>query len=244
MNFDHIFNWKLLAGSHDFPGPEGGTCINEAAIVAAGFNYRAIGSANDCPPCFSRPIAEFALALNDDLLGSDAFTAEEKQAILKPFVLRLAGTADTPEVERQRYEFLIVGIAREVYPPLLKGWGNDLAAQAAAVKTLDDVRELAENIARASGLARASALARALARATSALALALARALALASALALALARASAQGSAAPARRALLLARVNLLDGVLKIGKQADPLDVALIQERMDTIKSRAICAA
>ena len=39
--FDHILNWKLLRGSHDFPGKDGGTCINEAAIVAAGFNYQA-----------------------------------------------------------------------------------------------------------------------------------------------------------------------------------------------------------
>ena len=31
--FDKIINWKLLNGSHDFPGPDGGTCINEAAIV-------------------------------------------------------------------------------------------------------------------------------------------------------------------------------------------------------------------
>ena len=31
--FEHILNWKLLRGSHDFPG-------NEAAIVAAGFAYR------------------------------------------------------------------------------------------------------------------------------------------------------------------------------------------------------------
>lgn len=62
MNFDHIFNWRLLAGSHDFPGPDGGTCINEAAIVAAGFPYRKIKSAENCPPCFSRPIAAYAIA--------------------------------------------------------------------------------------------------------------------------------------------------------------------------------------
>ena len=36
--FDHILNWKLKAGSHQFPGPDGGTCINEAALVAAGFS--------------------------------------------------------------------------------------------------------------------------------------------------------------------------------------------------------------
>jgi hypothetical protein len=34
-NFDHILHWKLKRGSHAFPGTDGGTCINEAAIVAA-----------------------------------------------------------------------------------------------------------------------------------------------------------------------------------------------------------------
>jgi hypothetical protein len=38
--FDHILNWTLQVGSHPFPGKDGGTCINEAAIVAAGFEYR------------------------------------------------------------------------------------------------------------------------------------------------------------------------------------------------------------
>ncbi len=42
--FDHILNWKLKQGSHTFPGPDGGTCINEAAIVAAGFPYRPVRS--------------------------------------------------------------------------------------------------------------------------------------------------------------------------------------------------------
>jgi hypothetical protein len=40
--FDHILNRKLLRGSHDLPGKDGGTCINEAAIIAAGFEYRAL----------------------------------------------------------------------------------------------------------------------------------------------------------------------------------------------------------
>ena len=41
--FDHILNWKLLGGSHVFPGTDGGTCINEAAIVAAGFGTSRFG---------------------------------------------------------------------------------------------------------------------------------------------------------------------------------------------------------
>ncbi len=40
--FDHILNWTLKIGSHPFPGKDGGTCINEAAIVAAGFAYQPV----------------------------------------------------------------------------------------------------------------------------------------------------------------------------------------------------------
>ena len=46
-DFDHILNWKLKAGSHPFPGKVGGTCINEAALVAAGFEYRPVRRAED-----------------------------------------------------------------------------------------------------------------------------------------------------------------------------------------------------
>lgn len=42
--FANILNWTLKAGSHDFPGPDGGTCINEAAIVAAGFEQAKAGA--------------------------------------------------------------------------------------------------------------------------------------------------------------------------------------------------------
>src|SRR5262245_22059723 len=96
MDWNKILNWRLLANSHKFPGPDGGTCINEAAIVAAGFEYRAVGSANDCPRCFSRVIAEYALRLND------AMPDDLRQALLTPYVVRLAGTADTQEIEVKR----------------------------------------------------------------------------------------------------------------------------------------------
>ena len=51
--FDHILNWKLKEGSHQFPGKDGGTCINEAAIVAAGFEYRPVRKVEEMPDCFS-----------------------------------------------------------------------------------------------------------------------------------------------------------------------------------------------
>src|SRR4051795_7019036 len=59
--FDHILNWKLQPGSHPFPGPDGGTCINEAAVVAAGFPYQPVRCIEEMPACFSRPICRWAL---------------------------------------------------------------------------------------------------------------------------------------------------------------------------------------
>jgi hypothetical protein len=97
--FDHILNWKLRRGSHQFPGRDGGTCINEAAIVAAGYQYRPVNSVEDMPKCFSRPICGFAMHLND--LASDA----ERQQLL-PFATRLA-CADTAETERQREAYIV-----------------------------------------------------------------------------------------------------------------------------------------
>ncbi len=97
-DFDHLLNWKLKRGSHAFPGPDGGTCINEAALVAAGFDYRQISDAQQMPECFSRPICRLAMDLNDH--ADD----EERQRLL-PFVTRLA-CADTPEVENKRWAFI------------------------------------------------------------------------------------------------------------------------------------------
>jgi hypothetical protein len=96
--FDKILNWKLKRGSHTFPGPDGGTCINEAAIVAAGFSYRRFRSAYDMPACFSRPICGLAIYLND-------WSSDEERQQLLPFVTRLA-CADTTEIEREREAYI------------------------------------------------------------------------------------------------------------------------------------------
>ncbi|WP_018262461.1 hypothetical protein [Methylobacterium sp. WSM2598] len=96
--FDHILNWTLKAGSHQFPGPDGGTCINEAAVVAAGFPYQPVWRVEVMPRCFSRPICRLAMLLNDE---SDDV---QRQRLL-PFVTRLA-CADTPEVERLRQNYI------------------------------------------------------------------------------------------------------------------------------------------
>ena len=97
-DFDHILNWKLLRGSHNFPGRDGGTCINEAAIVACGFPYQRVVSVRSMPDCFSRPICQLAMQLNDEA------TATQRQRLM-PFVTRLA-CADTPEIEEERTRYI------------------------------------------------------------------------------------------------------------------------------------------
>ena len=101
-SFDHILNWKLKRGSHTFPGKDGGTCVNEAAVVAAGFPYRPVRAVQDLPDCFSRPICTLAMQLNDEA------TDEERQHLL-PFVTRLA-CRDTAEVEQQREAYITARI--------------------------------------------------------------------------------------------------------------------------------------
>ena len=111
-SFDHILNWRLKQGSHTFPGQDGGTCINEAAIVAAGFPYQPVRTVEDMPDCFSRPICRLAMQLNDE--ADD----EERQRLL-PYVTRLA-CADTPEIERKRKAYIKRHVGRSIYGPTLE----------------------------------------------------------------------------------------------------------------------------
>src|ERR671928_1115190 len=96
--FDHILNWTLKAGSHQFPGSDGGTCINEAALIAAGFAYQPVCRVEEMPPCFSRPICRFAMLLNDKM-------SDDERQLLLPFVTRLA-CADTWTVEGERAAYI------------------------------------------------------------------------------------------------------------------------------------------
>lgn len=106
-DFSRILNWRLLAGSHEFPGPDGGTCINEAAIVVAGLPYRAISSVQDLPPCFSRILGRFAIWMNDGM-------PDDIRQRLKQYVMRLPGTADDEDIEASRQCFLEDRIAERL----------------------------------------------------------------------------------------------------------------------------------
>ena len=91
FDFERMLNWKILRGSHEFPGPDGGTCVNEAAIVAAGYPYQPVRRIDDCPASFSRPLALYAMCLNEIIMSDQL-----RQELLMPFVTRLAGSADRP----------------------------------------------------------------------------------------------------------------------------------------------------
>jgi hypothetical protein len=215
MDFSKILNWKLLTGSHDFPGPDGGTCINEAAIIAAGFEYKKVRCASDCPPCFSRPIASYAIHLNDSM--QDNFRNE----LLMPFVTRLSGTADTPTVERRRQEYMIIQISKRLISMQLRALGrHDDARRFAQVETIEDVRQAALALARALALD---------------LDLALARALDLALALALDLARARALAL----RREFWSEATKILDEAIMLGNHGDAIDQELVIARMAKIRER-----
>jgi hypothetical protein len=258
-------NWKLLAGSHDFPGPEGGTCINEAAIVAAGFEYRKVGGANDCPPCFSRPIAQYAIGLND------AMPDDLRQSLLMPFVVRLAGTADADAVEQRRATYLAIQTVRRILPMALMQF-PEIADQCRRVRTLDEAQaaanaaEAAANAAKAAARAAAraanayaaSAAAYAAARAANAYAANAyaAEAAANAAYAAYAAARAAeaaanaasaayaaartAEAAAYAARAAVWRESVAILGEAISIGKQAELIETALVVDRMDKMRELA----
>ena len=146
--FDHILNWKLKHGSHAFPGKDGGTCINEAAIVATGFPYQSVRSVQDMPDCFSRPICALAMQLNDEATG------DQERHLLLPFVARLA-CADTAEVEREREAYIATHLRwRQSFRERLAVLKGALAiGRQADVLAQDEVRTRLEGMQQRAGSA-------------------------------------------------------------------------------------------
>ncbi|WP_158804943.1 hypothetical protein [Acidisoma sp. L85] len=141
-SFDDLVNWKLLPGSHEFPGPDGGTCINEAAAVAAGFSYRKIDQPDDCPPCFSRILAGYEIELNDGITDDDM-----RQKMLMPFVVRMAGTAAVEAVERRRADHMMVEYVRRILSFVHAADGYyDIAVQCQAVAGTSDCFDLLNSL--------------------------------------------------------------------------------------------------
>lgn len=140
-DFQRMLEWKLLRGSHEFPGPDGGTCINEAAIVAAGYPYRPVYRVRDLPASFSRPIALFALCLNDTL--EDAL----RQELMVPFVTRLAGSADVSKIEMARAELMLRRLVAEILvPALARARYTEIAERCRALRTPTELVAIAKSL--------------------------------------------------------------------------------------------------
>ena len=146
--FRRMLEWKLLRGSHEFPGPDGGTCVNEAAMVAAGYPYRPVYRVKDLPASFSRPIAMLALCLNDTL--DDAL----RQELMMPFVTRLAGSADTPAIEMRRAELMLGRAAADILAPALAHAGYpEIAARCRALRAPTELVAIARGLRNCPGAA-------------------------------------------------------------------------------------------
>jgi hypothetical protein len=146
--FRRMLEWKLLRGSHEFPGPDGGTCVNEAAIVAAGYSYRPVYRVKDLPASFSRPIAMLALCLNDTL------DDELRQELMMPFVTRLAGSADTPAIEMRRAELMLERTAADILAPALARAGYaEIAARCRSLRAPTELVAIARGLRNSSGAA-------------------------------------------------------------------------------------------
>jgi len=134
FDFGRLLNWKILRGSHEFPGPDGGTCVNEAAIVAAGYPYTPVRRIDDCPASFSRPLALYAMCLNEIVLDDTL-----RQDLLLPFVTRLAGSADTPDVDMKRVALILQRTVAEIVPDAFEWTGrNREARRCRAAATVED----------------------------------------------------------------------------------------------------------
>ena len=139
--FRRMLEWRLLRGSHEFPGPDGGTCVNEAAIVAAGYPYRPVYRVKDLPASFSRPIAMLALCLNDTL------DDQLRQQLMMPFVTRLAGSADTPAIEMRRAELVLERTVTEILAPALARAGYaEVAARCRALRAPTELVAIARGL--------------------------------------------------------------------------------------------------
>ncbi|WP_027171520.1 hypothetical protein [Methylobacterium sp. 10] len=232
--FEHILHWRLLAGSHPFPGPDGGTCINEAAIVAAGLPYQTIRSSLDCPPCFSRPLAAYALGLNDAM-------PDEQRPRLMAFVLRLSGSADIYPIEERRMQFLALESIRRILPPLLDRAGfADLAARCDEARELDAGVSAARDAAwRGSAVAQAASQRRDWRRGALASAIGRSAAAAVRSANDARCAAEVAEG-AASFTEGVWDSAVTILEQALAIGRQAPDIDLVQARERLDAARAGA----
>jgi hypothetical protein len=101
--------FNLAGGAHSVLTETREVSVIEAAIVTAGFEYRPVLTEDNCPDCFSRPIASYAISLNDYMPD------RLRQELLTPLITRLANTAGKKEIEDARAEFIVLETCRRIF---------------------------------------------------------------------------------------------------------------------------------
>ena len=135
FDFQQLANFRLARGSHKQPNKGGNICVNEAAVIVAGFHYREIRDVSCLPDCFSRPVSEYAIYLNDFMMH------QVRNELLVPFITRLPGTSDAPWVEEERARLIVVETVRRIVAAEYdEVWGKPkLAARCRAVQLFEQV---------------------------------------------------------------------------------------------------------
>lgn len=211
-------DWQLKHGSHEFPGPDGGTCVNEAALVVAGFAYREVTSISDLPESFCPVVSQYALTLNDSMPEGALLNR------LRPFAARLCGSSDSRKVAVVRSSHLAMQAATVFAPMAIEPVDAEAAAHLRAATTQEDalatLKSLGSDHWPEDVRAAAGAAYRALERTMSGKGPIYTAELAAICATRAAAVDANAWDEA-----------IRALDGILAIGKQADPIETSLIEE-------------
>jgi hypothetical protein len=208
-------NTIIKAGSHKLPSE--GACTMEIACLVAGFGWHQIRNENDLPKCMSRVIGAYVIRLNDAM-------PDDPRQRLMAFVPRLTTTRGTVAEEQARAEYLVMNAAKPAAIAALRSARLHQHADAvAATTTLEELLSALAVVRSAVAAAHAAADTAAMWAAEAAMS-----------------AKAAAESAKAAAMAAMAAMSaaydwtpyLDALDGALKIGPQADPIDEALIRER------------
>ena len=204
MSIENIWQFDLRRGNSD--DPRNGACLLDAV---SWFEYGHLG---DHPDCVCPVFAAYGRVINDAM--SDAGRQR-----LKVLIYRLIGTVD-PASERARGEYFAWAAIRVFLPLALDAVGK--RDEAERFRNFSGSLKEAAEAARAVAAAAAEAVAAAAAEAVAAAA---------AEAVAAAAARAAeAVAAEAAARAEVEDAMIEVFEGALKIGRQAEPIEAARIE--------------
>jgi hypothetical protein len=218
MNFNDLAI-KLSEGAHS--NPQDGMCIMECVAYIEGEKH------TDHPKCACPVVTSFAIRTNDWMKG------EERQLLL-PFVLRIAGSKSSLEVEKQR-AFMAADYAVRKFAPIALRV-QKLEAQAKMLESCDKIVDKKTALkGKAAAAAYATAVAAYAAYATADAAADATDAAAVYAAYAAADA-ADAAADATAVYKELVESRLQLLDDMLKLTDQVE--ETPLVQVKLQELEA------